>query len=81
MMRLAMLKAQARESAEWRGHSMTPFKDMTGLVKSRTFYRSTCRKCGMLVDVNPDPAPNGIDIGGSAVALGCKSIESNIEEV
>jgi hypothetical protein len=81
MMRVAMLKAEARKSAEWRGHDMAPFKDATGFVKSRPVFRSTCRKCGMHVDVSTNPAPNEIDIGGSAVALNCKSIESTIEEV
>lgn len=39
---------------------------------SNSRYESVCKGCGSYVQVDTDPAPNGIDIGGTAVALNCK---------
>lgn len=61
-----MLFISALDSCEWREHKMTQFTKL-----SDTLYRSTCEVCQMYVDVNLDPLPNQIDIGGTAVALNC----------
>jgi len=62
------LRRQALESAKWRGHDMGRWEVITGHL-----CRSTCKKCSKEVDVNTKPAPNEIDIGGEAVALGCEN--------
>ncbi len=70
------LRQEARKAAEWRGHDMARFVRVSYSVRAdgtaRTTWRSTCRKCGAFVDVMPNPPANGIDIGGSAVAVGCR---------
>ena len=65
------LRRSARESCKWRGHDMTPFK-ANGNWRPYSAQTSVCRKCGMEVAVDAYPAPNGIDIGGEAVALNCE---------
>jgi hypothetical protein len=65
-MTLESLKAEAAEGCEWRGHELaTWFGDDRAAV-------ATCNRCGMQVAVNVSPPPNGIDIGGEAVALNCR---------
>jgi len=58
------LRRQAARSAAYRGHSMR--------WEMETDYAiGTCRHCGKCVVCLTKPAPNEIDIGGEAVALGC----------
>lgn len=79
-MTLNKLRQQAHRAAAARGHRMTTGKAVK-VGEARWVYDYPCHVCGMEVRVNPNPAPNEIDIGGAAVALVCKSIESTIEEV
>ena len=60
------LKKEARDSTIWRGHLPGRWEETCGSFISR------CRRCGKHAVVDLDPAPNGIDICGQAVALGCK---------
>lgn len=62
------LKEEALESAEWRGH------DMGGWNSYKAPY-CECVKCGAFVQVDSSPAPNGIDIGGDAVAINCPEVK------
>ena len=63
------LKKEARDACKRRGHDM---KNFVGLfMRDRTIYRSKCKRCAMYVDVNTNPLPNQIDIGGTAVAMTC----------
>jgi hypothetical protein len=64
---LVALIEEARESAEWRGHS-----DLHDRFLSTTQSRITCGVCGMEADANTKPPANGIDIGGELVALNCE---------
>ena len=64
---LRSLKEEARSAAEWRGHILYDFVTF----KDGNRARSACWLCGAEVDVITDPAPNEIDIGGTAVALNC----------
>jgi hypothetical protein len=43
------------------------------VADGRETWQTECRRCGAWVQVQPNPAPNGIDIGGSAVAVGCEA--------
>ena len=63
-MTLRGLRKDAKDTATWRGHDMGRF-DRFGV--------STCHKCEAWVQVDAKPAPNGIDIGGPAVAIGCEN--------
>lgn len=64
---LVNLIEEARDAAEWRGHS-----DLHDRFLSPTQSRITCGVCGMEADANTKPPANGIDIGGELVALNCK---------
>lgn len=66
MRTIERLRQEALESCKFRGHKMKSFSR-----KYRHWWDSTCKVCGMEVCVNDNPAPNGIDIGGEAVALHC----------
>lgn len=72
MTRAVRLRQEAKTAATWRGHDMGRFVCVEHYCRVPCAWRSTCRKCGMSVDASTHPAPNGIDIGGEAVALGCE---------
>ncbi len=56
------LQDEALESCKFRGHKMGKFNK---------YNISECTICKAWVQVDDKPAPNGIDIGGPAVALHC----------
>ena len=60
------LRIEALEACKFRGHKMRPF-DRT----YRHWWSSDCRVCKASVNLNDEPAPNGIDIAGPAVAMHC----------
>lgn len=73
-----VLRAEALEACEFRGHKMGPFEDdmrtHTYLGKViREAYTGTaeCIVCGAWVQVETHPWPNGIEVGGPAVAVSC----------
>lgn len=61
------LKLEARQATEFRGHILGPW---SGTAGTDLAY---CKTCRCQVAVTPEPAPNGIDIGGRAVAVNCTS--------
>ena len=69
MRRINRLRLEALESCNWRGHKMERFKYRKWT--NRIVGWSGCKICGKSVNINSNPAPNGIDIVGEAVALGC----------
>lgn len=71
-MKIETLRKNARASAKWRGHAMKKFIRYGGSVPNKTNYYSECKICRAYMIVNLNPAPNEIDIGGSAVAINCK---------
>lgn len=69
MKTLSSLKREATRSARRRGHTqLAPWID--GDTDGRRASRF-CQGCGRSMHVNRTPEPNGIDIGGSLVAVGC----------
>jgi len=64
--KLGRLKRRAEQACEWRGHNMEPWED--GHNGDRAWAR--CQDCGATVMVICYPAPNEIDIGGEALAVG-----------
>jgi len=67
---LDKLRQEAEESTKWRGHTIKWVAPWHGEGKSTQL--GECPNCGMEVQICTKPAPNGIDIGGRAVALNCK---------
>ena len=64
MKKIERLRLLALDSCKFRGHKMRPFSR-----KYRHWWSSECKTCGMIVNVNDVPVPNGIDIGGEAAVL------------
>lgn len=65
MKKIATLQKKAMKCTRFRRHKMKWILD-------EKWGRGICSKCGMDVDLNTNPAPNQIDIGGEALALNCK---------
>lgn len=63
------LRRAALDATKFRGHTMRFFHWDQVPDRGRGF--STCRKCGMYVQILTHPMPNDIDIGGEAVATNC----------
>ena len=59
---------EARKSCKFRGHRMEPFERS----HNNTRAISACYNCEATVQIDTKPAPNGIDIGGDAVAINCR---------
>jgi hypothetical protein len=69
--KLKRLKAKARDSASFRGHTLRRF--LTTDYSVRLVAVSTCLHCNAFVSVNTSPRPNQTEIAGEAVALDCKN--------
>ena len=63
MRTLNRLKTQARETATWRGHTLSRFKTLHNHEAM-----ADCA-CGASVYVNDRPPPNGCEVVGDAVAI------------
>lgn len=61
------LMIQALSSARFRGHNMGEWE-----VVSPTSSQTKCVRCGKYARINTNPAPNEVQISGSAVALSCQ---------
>jgi len=71
MKKLERLRREALESCKFRGHKMALF-----IHKYQHCWFSKCQCCGKEVTVVDNPQPNGIEIGGEAVALNCTGGDS-----
>ena len=67
MTKLNRLKREAREIADWRGHTLAHFH-----ATDTRYHFAQCAWCNQGVSVTLTPRANEIDIGGEAVALNCK---------
>ena len=67
-----LLTAEALNATRQRGHVMVTHSS-TPLSSGREQYTYLCRNgnCCGYVQILPDPAPNQVNIGGTAVALEC----------
>jgi hypothetical protein len=70
MKSLGELRKQAEQSCTNRGHRMVWSSPYHG--ESRSIQCAVCSGCGKEAHINTNPSPNGIDIGGEAVALNCE---------
>jgi hypothetical protein len=71
MATLLGLKREAGAACRWRGHRMGPWEHNAAPVGLADAAWCECRDCGAYVGVHTNPPPNGIDVHGEAVALGC----------
>jgi hypothetical protein len=69
-MKTRFLRKEARKAAKARGHRLGKFSHLMG-VGWNSHSIAYCEDCGREVAVYPNPAPNGIDIAGEAVAVNC----------
>ena len=65
------LKREAREATDWQGHHMRPW-ELQHRSLHREVWESVCGVCRKSVQIDTNPPPNGINIGGEAVALNCQ---------
>lgn len=71
MKTLDELKAEALEACNFREHVMGKWEDSFNTVNGDISY-CQCKLCAEWVQVETNPQPNSIDIGGPAVAVNCK---------
>lgn len=69
-MKTRNLRKEARKVAKLRGHRLGRFTHLMG-TGWNAHSVAVCEVCGRDVAVYPNPAPNGIDIAGEAVAGYC----------
>lgn len=71
--RAAALRRDARRAATRRGHTLGRFSPLLPSTGLGGYADATCTACGAAVRIETAPAPNSIDVGGDAVAVGCAS--------
>lgn len=71
--RAAALRRDARRAAESRGHELGRFSPLLPSTGLGGYADAACTVCGAAVRIETAPAPNSIDVGGDAVAVGCAS--------
>ncbi len=68
--KLEMLKEKAERSAEFHGHALGPWNPNLILPsRTRAVEPSIFIYCGEWVEVDTYPLPDGLNIGGTAVAV------------
>jgi len=72
MTKLNALRKISRNCAKWNGHSLSRFSPAKGHPIGKQVSFANCFECGAMAVVDTQPLPNGIDISGRAVAVGCK---------
>ena len=70
MSALDQLQKQAESACNNRGHQLGKWEIYHG--ERNSLANNACVRCGKEVQCNTLPLPNGIDIGGEALALGCR---------
>jgi len=70
---MVQLKKEAAAACKSRGHKMTKWGFTIKPGGTRIVGGAVCSKCGKYVQYDTSPPPNGIDIGGDAVALSCNN--------
>jgi len=73
-MDLQSLITKANRAIDFRGHKLVAWQIYHG--ESRSLANYECPACGAEAQCNSRPMPNGIDIGGSAVAVYCNPTTS-----
>lgn len=76
---LGRLRKQAEKSCNFRNHLMG--WDTPRFYENRITQVGHCLHCGKEAILDTNPPPNGIDISGEAVALGCLEITDWTKEI
>ena len=76
-MDLLKLKREALKSTRARGHKIHWAPPYHGELRSLQTGTCTRAHCSAWVQTDTRPQPNGIDIGGPAVALNCPAKEGS----
>lgn len=63
----SQLRIEAIEAAQFRGHYLDEFETLTHGCQV-----AECLLCGKQAFVEMEPMPNGVRVGGEAVALNCE---------
>lgn len=71
-LQLNSLITRARIAAKFRGHTLKKFSRHNPGLNGGGSAESYCIKCKAWIQVETNPAPNSIDVGGTAVAISCK---------
>jgi len=71
MKKIIKLKEEADLNCKFRGHEMEWDKPFYHNWSNSNLMDGICKNCGMEVQCCDNPRPNGIDIGGEALALTC----------
>jgi hypothetical protein len=74
------LKKEAITACNFRGHKMGEWGFTIHAGGMGIRGGSICKKCGKGVQIDTNPPPNGIDIGGEAVSLCCKNLKTTRRE-
>jgi hypothetical protein len=86
MTKIEQLKAEAREAATLRGHTLGRFKESVitpetrGKGTERPGWVAVCEVCAALVVVDPAPPPGEPEILGEGVNRDCQGIEQEWHE-
>jgi hypothetical protein len=73
MRTLTDLKSEAQKAAAWRGHHLAAW--YTDVSRGLATSHCATTGCQAWVRVENRPSPNGIEIGGSAVAVNCPTAD------
>jgi len=73
-----LLQEEADESCKCRGHKMKWAEPFFHNWSNSNLIDGICENCGMEAQCCDRPQPNGIDIGGEAVALNCTSEDKGV---
>jgi hypothetical protein len=76
MRTLSELVIDAEEATTFRGHLINWQKPYHG--ERNSLMTGECIRCQAWVQVDTNPLPNGIDIGGPAVAVHCKRSKKSV---
>jgi hypothetical protein len=72
MRKIERLRLEALESCRFRGHKMGQFITLASRNGQALVRVAYCTMCNKQVAIDSHPTPNGIEIGGEAVALECE---------
>ena len=75
MASLGSLKRSALKSTRLRHHRMHWNAPRHG--ERNSLQDAECTRCGDWVQIQTSPMPNGIDIGGPAVAIDCRCVAAS----
>ncbi len=71
MKAITRIRKEAEAAAMSRGHKLHPWHPLERDRGRGVVFATCCRVCFYGVAIDAEPAPNGIEVAGRAVALNC----------